>query len=213
MSSQYTTYKAEFCIDGKEEGATYGKANTMCHTNNGGKKSDPFPWFAIDYGKGVKVSVEKVIIANRVKCCGHRTLNVEVRLTDELPTDGKSKLTSGQLVGTFEGPGKNGQKIEVKAEDDWMETLGRYLIVQMDHSVKRNDDAKQGHGINVKEVTGFGKTYRTDCETGRGLGEVLKSQNHERINISTSCCGCCWIYNTHDTRHTTHDTRHMTHDT
>merc|ERR1712055_358254 len=138
MSSQYTTYKAEFCIDGKEEGAEKGKANTMCHTNNGGKKSDPFPWVAIDYGKGVKVSVEKVIIANRVSCCGHRTLNVEVRLTNELPTDGKSKLTSGQLVGTFEGPGKNGQKIEVKAEDDWMETLGRYLIVQMDHSDKRN---------------------------------------------------------------------------
>ena len=205
MSSQYTTYKAEFCIDGKEEGAEYGKAKTMCHTNNGGKKSDPFPWFAIDYGKGVKVSVEKVIIANRVKCCGHRTLNVEVRLTNELPTDGKSKLTSGQLVGTFEGPGKNGQKIEVKAEDDWMETLGRYLIVQMDHSDK-TDHAKQGHGINLMEVTGFGKTYRTDCETGRGPGEVLKSQNHERINISTSCCGCCWIYNTHDTRHMTHDT-------
>ena len=165
MSSQYTTYKAEFCIDGKEEGAERGKANTMCHTNNGGKKSDPFPWVAIDYGKGVKVSVEKVIIANRVGCCGHRTLNVEVRLTNELPTDGKSKLTSGQLVGTFEGPGKNGQKIEVKAEDDWMETLGRYLIVQMDHSDK-TDHAKQGHGINLMEVTGFGKTYRTgtDCD-------------------------------------------------
>ena len=54
---------------------------------------------------------------------------------------------------------------------------------------------KQGHGINLMEVTGFGKTYRTDCETGRGLGEVLRSQNHERIKISTSCCGCCWIYN------------------
>merc|ERR1712055_354258 len=136
MSSQYTTYKAEFCIDGKEEGAEYGKAKTMCHTNNGGKKSDPFPWVAIDYGKGVKVSVEKVIIANRVKTGGHRTLNVEVRLTDELPTDGKSKLTSGQLVGTFKGPGKNGQKIEVKAEGDWMDWMGRYLIVQMDHSDK-----------------------------------------------------------------------------
>ena len=160
MSSQYTTYKAEFCIDGKEKGAEKGKASTMCHTN--GKKSDPFPWFAIDYGKGVKVSVEKVIIANRVRCCGHRTLNVEVRLTNELPTDGKSKLTSGQLVGTFEGPGKNGQKIEVEAENDWMETLGRYLIVQMDHSDKT--DKKAQNGINLMEVTGFGQTYRTNCE-------------------------------------------------
>ena len=111
------------------------------------------------------MSVEKVIIANRIKCCGDRTMNVEVRLTNELPTDGKSKFTSGQVVGTFEGPGKNGQKIEVKAEDDWMETLGRYLIVQMDHSDK-SDDRKQGHGINLMEVTGFGKTYRTgtDCD-------------------------------------------------
>ena len=166
MSSQYVHggyqgYKAEMCIDGKDEGAEKGKANTMCHTKNG-KKSDPFPWLAIDYGKDAKVSVEKVIIANRVKCCGERTMNVEVRLTNELPTDGKSKLTSGQLVGTFEGPGENGQKIELEAEDGWEGTVGRYLIVQMDHSDKT--DKKAQHGINLMEVTGFGQTYRTNCE-------------------------------------------------
>ena len=164
MSSEYQDYKAELCIDGKDEGAERGQAKTLCHTKNG-KKTDPFPWLAIDYGKGVKVSVQKVIIANRIKCCGDRTMNVEVRLTDELPTDGKSKLTSGQLVGTFEGPGENGQKIELEAEDGWEGTVGRYLIVQMDHSDK-TDHAKQGHGINLMEVTGFGKTYRTgtDCD-------------------------------------------------
>ena len=175
MSSQYQGYKAEFCIDGKAEGAEKGKENTLCHTKNG-KNQAAFPWLAIDYGKGIKVSVEKVIIANRVKCCGDRTMNVEVRLTDELPTDGKSKLTSGQLVGTFKGPGKNAQKIEVKAEDGWEGTMGRYLIVQMDHSDKTDKWAV--HGINLMEVTGFGQTYRTTCEKGpNNIKQARKTQD------------------------------------
>ena len=178
MSSEYQDYKAELCIDGKDEGAERGQAKTLCHTKNG-KKTDPFPWLAIDYGKGVKVSVQKVIIANRIKCCGDRTMNVEVRLTDELPTDGKSKLTSGQLVGTFEGPGENGQKIELEAEDGWEGTVGRYLIVQMDHSDKT--DKKALHGINLMEVTGFGQTYRTNGE--KGANNIKKGIRDARCTV------------------------------
>ena len=38
------------------------------------------PWLALDYGEGAKVSVEKVVLLNRVDCCGDRTKNVEIRL-------------------------------------------------------------------------------------------------------------------------------------
>ena len=162
MSSQFKNFKAEYCINGKDDGAEGGKEPDMCHTMNG-KKSDPYPWLAIDYGKDVKVSIGKVVIANRIKLGGPRTMKVEVRLTDELPSDGKSMLTSGQLVGKFDGPGKNGgQKIEIESEEGWEGMVGRYLIVQMDHSDKSDDNAV--HGINLMEVTGFGQTWRKNCE-------------------------------------------------
>ena len=108
-----------------------------------------------------------------------------------MPTDGKSKLTSGQLVGTFEGPGENGQKIEVGGEDGWEGRLGRYLIVQMDHSDKT--DKKALHGINLMEVTGFGQTYRTNGE--KGANDIKKG-------IRDACCTVD-IYHCHS--HATYD--------
>ena len=121
----------------------------MCATQDtfGGKKADPAPWFAIDYGG--RVSVGKVVLANRINCCGDRTSKVEVRLSDELPTDGKSMFTGGQLLGKFAGPGRNGQQVEIKSVDGWGRKVGRYLIVQMDKTDKPN-------ALNLKEVTAFG---------------------------------------------------------
>ena len=60
-----------------------------------------------------------------------------VRLTNELPTNGKSMVTSRQLIGEFKGPGKiGGQRVEIEAEEGWERMVGRYLAVQMDHSDK-----------------------------------------------------------------------------
>ena len=149
MSSTHTKFKAELCINGKDDGPDEGNNPDMCSTQDtwGGKKADPAPWIALDFGS--QVSVGKVVLANRINCCGDRTSKVEVRLSDELPTDGKSMFTSGHLLGKFAGPGTNGQKVEIKSKDGWGGLVGRYLIVQMD---KTDNPA----ALNLKEVTAFG---------------------------------------------------------
>ena len=147
MSSTLGGYKAEHCINGKDDGKEYGTPNPDMCSSQHGKKSDPAPWFAIDYGS--QVSVGKVVLANRINCCGARMKKVEVRLSDELPTNAKSMFTSGHLLGKFAGPGTNGQKIEIKSKGGWGGLVGRYLIVQMDKTDKPD-------ALNLKEVTAFG---------------------------------------------------------
>ena len=147
MSSTHTKYSAEKCINGK-----VGGAEDMCSTQDtfDGKKADPAPWFAIDYGDKSRVSVGKVVLANRANCCGQRTAAVEVRLSDELPADGKSMFKSGHLLATYAGPGKNGEKIEIKSKEGWEKIVGRYLLIQMDKTEKPDS-------LNLQEVTAFGK--------------------------------------------------------
>ena len=97
------------------------------------------------------------MIVNRINCCHAWTKNLEVRLTNELPADGKSLFTGGHLLGKFDGPGTKGQKIEIEAEEGWEQVNGRYLLVQMDHT-----ESKEGKGswLNLKEVTAFGKEWK-----------------------------------------------------
>ena len=112
------------------------------------KVAEPAPWFAIDYGDEVQVSVGKTVIVNRKTCCGKRAKNIEVRLSDELPTDGKSMYEGGLLLGKFEGPGSKGGTIDIESEEGWEQLVGRYLIVQI-------DDGKDL--LHFNEVTAFGK--------------------------------------------------------
>ena len=99
----------------------------------------------------MRVSVGKTVIVNRKWCCADRTKNIEVRLSNELPEDGKSMFTGGILLGKFAGPGKKGERIEIESEEGpWEQYIGRYLIVQMDNGAQP---------INLKEVTAFGKAY------------------------------------------------------
>ena len=81
-------FPATKCIDGNTEGPDFEtdevgevQLNTinMCHTQN-----EPAPWIAIDYS--VNVTVERVEIFNRRGCCGIRTQNVNVFVSNELPT-------------------------------------------------------------------------------------------------------------------------------
>ena len=150
MSSTKPKLGAEKCINGKEDGAdSKPKENTnMCHTKVTNKVAEPNPWFAIDYGNEVRVSVGKTVIVNRKSCCGERAKNIEVRLSNELPADGESMFTGGRLLGKFDGPGTTGEPIEIESEEGWEQLVGRYLIVQMDNG----EDP-----LHFKEVTAFGK--------------------------------------------------------
>ena len=95
LSSQYGDFEATNCIDNTEN---------MCHS-----EGEHTPWLAIDYG--TSVLVKRVEIFNREDCCGERTKNVEVRISNELPTSASQMFTGGSFLGRFAGPATNGQHI------------------------------------------------------------------------------------------------------
>ena len=109
-STDNTDYGAEKCIDGDTDRPDVEDGvGLMCHT-----EEEPTPWIAIDYG--TKVTVQRVEIFNRRECCGERTRNVHVRISNELPTSGSEMFSGGTLLGQFAGPGTDGQHIIISGQ-------------------------------------------------------------------------------------------------
>ena len=98
------------CIDGNTD-SDKGPDGlyAICQT-----RGDPKPWFAIDYG--TSVTVQRVEIFNRGDCCGGRTRNVEVRISNELPSSSSEMFSGGNLLGSFAGPAVDGQHIVISGE-------------------------------------------------------------------------------------------------
>jgi hypothetical protein len=94
------------CIDGVINSAN---GESICHTNN-----DATPWIAIDYG--TSVSVQRVELFNRHDNYGSRTKNVDVRISNELPTSETQMFSGGTLLGHFAGPGTDGQHIVISGQ-------------------------------------------------------------------------------------------------
>ena len=104
------SFGASNCIDGNRGGPeVVGNVAKFCVTNG-----ETAPWIAIDYG--TTVTVQRVEIFNRRDCCGERTQNVDVRISDELPTSGSEMFSGGTLLGHFAGPGTTGQHIIVSGQ-------------------------------------------------------------------------------------------------
>ena len=139
LSSEHSHWNSGHCIN--------GKSSDFCHTKNLPEEPEPFPWLAIDFGETVRVSVGRVIIRNRGDCCGERTRNVEIRISDKLPTSRGKMFKGGYLLSKYSGPGKNGEEISLGSGQGWKENYGRYLIIQMDNG----KDV-----LNFAEVTAFG---------------------------------------------------------
>ena len=114
---------------------------SMCHSNC----STNTPWLALEFSG--QVNVTRVDIYNRVdnSITAARLKNVEVRLTEELPTSDDQMYTGGELLGTFKGPGTKGQTI-IKVDGN-APKIGRYVLIQMNH---RNC-------LNLYEVEVFGQ--------------------------------------------------------
>ena len=106
-------FGAAKCIDGNTEGPDQGLSDgasaDFCSTED-----EPTPWLAIDYG--TTVTVQRVEIFNRRQCCGFRTRNVDVRISDVLPTSGRQMFSGGTLLGRFVGPGSDGQHITISGK-------------------------------------------------------------------------------------------------
>ena len=97
---------ASKCIDGDSETTSI---DNLCHTY------EPFPrapWLALDYG--TLVTVKRVELFNRADCCGDRTRNVDIRVSNELPTSDAQMFFRGQLLGHFAGPASDGQHIVIQ---------------------------------------------------------------------------------------------------
>ena len=94
------------CIDGnKDSDMGPGGLSTICLTSRGDRK----PWFAIDYGTSVEVHFQRVDIFNRViDSNGFQTRNVEVRISNELPTSSSQMFSGGNLLGSFAGSDADG---------------------------------------------------------------------------------------------------------
>ena len=112
QSSTHGNGTAANCIDSEINSfgtLVPGDARSICHT-----KWDATPWLAIDYG--TSVTIHRVEIFNRQDCCGERTRNVDVRISNELPTSGSQMFSGGTLLGHFAGPGTDGQHIIISGQ-------------------------------------------------------------------------------------------------
>merc|ERR1719370_199054 len=104
LSSTLPGYAASKCIDGDEISVPHG--TSLCHSWGASA-----PWLAVDYV--ASVSIRWVEIFNRRDCCGDRTKNVNVRVSDDLPTTDKQMFSGGALLGHFAGPGSDEQHIVI----------------------------------------------------------------------------------------------------
>merc|ERR1712037_113414 len=185
QSSTRAGFSASKCIDGDTTGPDSGfddRSYDMCHTNE-----EPAPWFAIDFGK--TVVVERVEIFNRVACCGDRTENVDVYVTDELPTSG-SELFSGTHSDDHDDSEEDDSEEDNSEEDNSEEddskendseeneedstlfghfagpaTNGQHIIISGQREmVGRYVIVQMNNGenspLNLKEVQAFGRSYR-----------------------------------------------------
>ena len=103
-----------------------------------------------------RVAVQKVFLYSRSDNHYDRTRNVEIRLSDELPTTGEEEFTGGELLGTFKGPATRRQKVEILSGPGWENKFGQFLIIQM------NVGQETKTYLNLKEVQAFGH-YRQKC--------------------------------------------------
>ena len=110
LAGDANQFGAGNCIDGEIRDVDHGPdgIRSICHTND-----EATPWIAIDYG--TLVIVQRVEIFNR-PAYGSRTRNVNVRISDELPTSGSQMFIGGTLFGHFAGPGTDGQHIIIPGE-------------------------------------------------------------------------------------------------
>ena len=128
--------KLENCIDNNE--------NTFCYSG----QKDAYPWLALEFDTIQDIS--KLSIINRKDCCGERARGLQVFVSDSLPTTAKVRFTKGHLLGSFSGPGTNGQLIDIVGKKS---LVGKYVIIQTNPSGNSNIG---GH-LNLQEVYVYGR--------------------------------------------------------
>ena len=98
--------------------------------------------------------MEKVLLFNRQDCCYWRTKNVQIRISNNLPNNGKTMFSGGKALGTLRGPATRGQINRIHSGPGWEKKTGRYLIIQMNMG-------RGGNYLNLHEVQAVGISYVT----------------------------------------------------
>ena len=89
------------------------------------KSDDSYPWLQFEFPYPYKVSSLKII--NRRNCCGERLRNLEIRAGYEaVQSDFRGQISTNEIVGTFEGPGQDGEEINI-----YTDTWAKYLTFQI----------------------------------------------------------------------------------
>ena len=63
--------------------------------------------------------MEKVFLFSRSDAKWERTRNVQIRISDKLPTTGMTMFSGGEALGPFPGPATRGQTIEIPSGAGW----------------------------------------------------------------------------------------------
>merc|ERR1711962_756729 len=139
MSSTWPGYPASNCIDGNHD--------SMCHTHGLG----PYPWVTLVIPRSI---VREIRITNRRDvCCWERMKNMKVWVGSDFPNTAIEEYTGGTLLGTFLGPGTQGQVLSINAQE---EVVGTHVVAQMKTDY-----------INLMEIEVFGEPASdTGCLTG-----------------------------------------------
>nr|XP_022310472.1 uncharacterized protein LOC111115876 isoform X2 [Crassostrea virginica] len=133
MSSQYAGFAASLGVN--------GKTTDFFHT-----RYQNMPWFRVDLGRSY--NVQRVVLYNRKDCCGNRFSNAIISVGES--------LRSLKTCGTFKGPGKKGQRIEINCGKG---IKGRFVQVQL-----------RGRGlIHLGEVQVFGASSDPVAPSGGNL--------------------------------------------
>ena len=108
---------ASFALDGNF--ATSASTKTV--------KGETFPWIALELSPDSLVLVRKVAVVLMAHANAKFFASVEVRVATSLPTLATKRFEGGAVLGSFEGPGKVGEVVEVGGEEG---VMGRYVVIQ-----------------------------------------------------------------------------------
>jgi len=145
LSTVHPSYPGENCLD--------GNPNTFCQTRQESRQN---PFLVLEYYS--RVSVPEVVVTNRADCCGDRTKNMFVTVTDKMPVQGA--IAEGKILGSFTGPAKRGQVITIRAKGK--PPVGKYVVIQMRTNGQLNLAEVKVECAGCQKATTKGKDYRGD---------------------------------------------------
>ena len=123
-----------------------GNPRKIYHTTGSWAKQ---PWVQLELQPGF--TVHRVIIKNRISCCGNRLRDLEVRVGNvEVTKQNQQGLSSNSLCNTWNGPGQNGEIVDIECSQA---ITGKYITIQI--KTKRGVRA-----MNIGEVEALGTLAR-----------------------------------------------------